>query len=130
MAGKVKPIPDGFHTVTVGIAVNDAARAIDFYKRAFGAQELYRMEGSAHDPTGETRAEWQPFDFEHIVGFGSHRPLPHRFRQAILRAETPSSSAAASIRARPSCAAAPAIRPCSQSSGRRTVTLVPSPRRL
>src|SRR5690348_13702137 len=45
MAGQVKPIPDGFHTVTPYLVVNDAAKAIDFYKRAFDAKERYRMEG-------------------------------------------------------------------------------------
>ncbi|HYK90844.1 MAG TPA: VOC family protein [Acidobacteriota bacterium] len=45
MPGQVKPIPEGYHTVTPYLSVNDAARAIDFYKRAFGAQEIGRMEG-------------------------------------------------------------------------------------
>jgi PhnB protein len=36
-------IPEGFHAVTPGLTVRDAAKAIDFYKRAFGAVELYRM---------------------------------------------------------------------------------------
>ena len=45
MASRVKEIPKGFHTVTPGLTVNDGARAIDFYKRAFGAQELFRAEG-------------------------------------------------------------------------------------
>lgn len=45
MPREVKPIPDGFHTVTPYLTVNDAARAIDFYKRAFGAQETVRMQG-------------------------------------------------------------------------------------
>ena len=45
MAGKVKAIPEGFRTVTAALTVNDGARAIDFYKRAFGAQEIMRMEG-------------------------------------------------------------------------------------
>lgn len=45
MPREVKPIPDGFHTVTPYLTVNDAARAIDFYKRAFGAQETVRMPG-------------------------------------------------------------------------------------
>jgi PhnB protein len=44
MAGQVKPIPDGFHTITPYLAVQDAARAIDFYKRAFDAHEIHRME--------------------------------------------------------------------------------------
>ena len=37
-----KPIPDGFHTLTPHIVVQDAARAIEFYTRAFGAQEQTR----------------------------------------------------------------------------------------
>ena len=38
-----KPIPEGFHSVTPALVVRDAAKAIDFYKRALGAQELVRM---------------------------------------------------------------------------------------
>jgi PhnB protein len=45
MPGQVKPIPDGYHTVTPFLAVHNAAKAIDFYKRAFGATELHRMDG-------------------------------------------------------------------------------------
>ncbi|HET7875356.1 MAG TPA: VOC family protein [Methylomirabilota bacterium] len=41
----VKPIPDGYRTVTPYLTVKGAARAIDFYKRAFGAEELMRMPG-------------------------------------------------------------------------------------
>jgi PhnB protein len=41
----VKPIPEGYHAVTPYLAVEDAARAIDFYKQAFGATERMRMEG-------------------------------------------------------------------------------------
>lgn len=40
----VKPIPDGYHSVTPYLIVNDAAKAIEFYKRAFGATELFRMD--------------------------------------------------------------------------------------
>ena len=43
MSSKVKPIPDGFHTMTPSLIVNDAAKAIDFYKKALGAVELARM---------------------------------------------------------------------------------------
>ncbi|MBI4565605.1 MAG: VOC family protein [Planctomycetes bacterium] len=45
MATNVKPIPEGFHTLTPGIIVKDGARAIDFYKKAFGAEERFRMTG-------------------------------------------------------------------------------------
>ena len=40
----VKPIPEGYHTLSAYLAVDNAAEAIDFYKRAFGAKELVRME--------------------------------------------------------------------------------------
>jgi PhnB protein len=41
--GTVKKIPDGYHTVTPYLCCRDAGKAIDFYKRAFGATELSRM---------------------------------------------------------------------------------------
>jgi len=40
----VKPIPEGYHSVTPYLICNGAAKAIDFYKKAFGATELFRME--------------------------------------------------------------------------------------
>ena len=39
----VNPVPDGYHTVTAYLIVDDGARAIEFYKAAFGAEELYRL---------------------------------------------------------------------------------------
>jgi PhnB protein len=39
----VQPVPEGFHTLTPYLAVDDAATAIDFYKQAFGAEEQVRM---------------------------------------------------------------------------------------
>lgn len=42
---KVKPIPDGMHTVTPHLVCEGAAEAIEFYRRAFGAEELARMPG-------------------------------------------------------------------------------------
>jgi len=41
----VKPIPDGYHSVTPYMIVKGAAKAIDFYKNAFGATELMRFPG-------------------------------------------------------------------------------------
>lgn len=41
----VKPIPDGYHSVTPYLIVKGAAKALDFYKQAFGAKELFRMPG-------------------------------------------------------------------------------------
>jgi PhnB protein len=41
----VQPIPQGFHSITPFLVVNDAAKAIDFYRRAFGAKEVMRNTG-------------------------------------------------------------------------------------
>ena len=49
MESKVKPIPDGYHTATPYLIVQGAAKAIYFYKKAFGATELFRMA----DPSGK-----------------------------------------------------------------------------
>ncbi len=43
MAGKVKPIPEGYNAVTPYLIVNDAAAAIEFYKKIFDAKEVMRM---------------------------------------------------------------------------------------
>ncbi len=45
----VKFQPDGYHTVTPHLVVRDAAKAIDFYAKAFGAEQRMRMPG----PKGE-----------------------------------------------------------------------------
>ncbi len=39
----VKPIPEGYHSVTPYLICRGAAAAIEFYKKAFGARELFRM---------------------------------------------------------------------------------------
>jgi PhnB protein len=39
----VKAVPEGYHTVTPYLAVDDAARAIEYYQKAFGAKERVRM---------------------------------------------------------------------------------------
>lgn len=45
MKNKVKPVPDGYTTATPYLTIRGAAKAIEFYKQAFGAQELFRMPG-------------------------------------------------------------------------------------
>jgi PhnB protein len=40
----VKPIPEGYHSVTPYLIIKGAADAIEFYKKAFGATELFRMD--------------------------------------------------------------------------------------
>ncbi len=45
MAKPGKPVPEGFHTVTPHLVIKGAAAAIEFYKKAFGAEEVLRMPG-------------------------------------------------------------------------------------
>jgi PhnB protein len=40
-----KTIPEGYHTLNTHLAVDDATKAIEFYKRAFGARERQRVPG-------------------------------------------------------------------------------------
>jgi PhnB protein len=45
MSKQLRPIPEGYHSVTPYLVVRQAANAIDFYKKAFGAAETYRLAG-------------------------------------------------------------------------------------
>lgn len=46
MTDKVKAVPEGYHTATPYLTIRNAAQALDFYKRAFGATEVMRMADS------------------------------------------------------------------------------------
>jgi len=43
MAKSVKPIPEGYEGITPYLICKNAAKAMEFYKKAFGAEELYRI---------------------------------------------------------------------------------------
>ena len=43
MAGKVNHIAEGYYTITPYLIIQGAAKAIDFYKKVFGAEEIMRM---------------------------------------------------------------------------------------
>jgi PhnB protein len=45
MAKAAKPVPEGYHTITPQLTLDDAARTIDWYKRALGAEEVSRSVG-------------------------------------------------------------------------------------
>lgn len=47
MASQVRPVPEGFHTATPYMIVRNAAAALDFYVKAFGATELMRHAAAA-----------------------------------------------------------------------------------
>jgi uncharacterized glyoxalase superfamily protein PhnB len=68
----VKPIPDGYHTVTPYITVDDAGEVIEFLKKAFDAQETFAMRdehgkvrhaevklGSSMLMLGSSRDQWK-----------------------------------------------------------------------
>jgi PhnB protein len=64
MSKPVRPIPEGYRTMTPNFVCNNAARAIEFYKTAFGATELRRALG----PNGEIlHAELQMGDSKFFV---------------------------------------------------------------
>ena len=45
MAKAAKPVPDGFHTITAQLTLENAAQTIDWYKKALGAEEVNRSVG-------------------------------------------------------------------------------------
>lgn len=75
----IKPIPEGFHSVTPIFVFKDSRQAIEFYKRAFGAKELFAMPGP--DGKGVMHAEVQIGDS--IIMMGDENP-----QQACKSAET------------------------------------------
>lgn len=77
MTHPIKAIPDGMHTITPHLVVKGASQAIDFYKKAFGAQEVVRMLW----PDGDTIMHAQLrigdsplFLVEEMPEMGSHGP--------------------------------------------------------
>ena len=76
----VKPIPDGYHSITPYLSIKGAADAIDFYKRAFGATEVMRFPhpdgrvGHAEVKIGDSRVmladEFPEMDFRSPHAFG------------------------------------------------------------
>jgi PhnB protein len=80
MPAQVKPVPDGYHTITPYLSIKGAAGAIDFYKKAFGATEVMRFAqpdgrvGHAELQVGDSRVmladEFPEMDFRspHSIG--------------------------------------------------------------
>ncbi|HEX3251366.1 MAG TPA: VOC family protein [Pyrinomonadaceae bacterium] len=57
----VKPIPEGYHTLTPYLVIDGAAQAIEYYKKAFGATELFRMEHEGKIGHAEMKIGDSPF---------------------------------------------------------------------
>ncbi|WP_085577908.1 MULTISPECIES: VOC family protein [unclassified Pseudomonas] len=95
----VKPIPEGYHSITPYLGIKKAAEAIDFYKKAFGATEVMRLAmpdgniGHAELRIGDsaimlgTPCEEGPFSSpEQFVSVGLHlyvTDVDKSFRRAI-----------------------------------------------
>jgi PhnB protein len=79
MPEKVNPIPDGYHSVTPYLIVNDGARALEFYKQAFGATELFRMEG----PEGQIGHAEIKIGDSHVMLADEHPKMGARSPQSI-----------------------------------------------
>ena len=78
MTNRIDPIPEGFHTLTPHLVVKGASEAIEFYKKAFGAKEILRLQG----PDGKsllharlTIGNSQLFLVDEMPQMGSRGPL-------------------------------------------------------
>lgn len=57
----VKPIPEGYHSITPYLIVDGAAQALEYYKKAFNATELFRMEHEGKIGHAEMKIGDSPF---------------------------------------------------------------------
>ena len=57
----VKPIPEGYHSITPYLIIGGAAEALEYYKKAFGATELFRMEHEGKIGHAEMKIGDSPF---------------------------------------------------------------------
>jgi PhnB protein len=79
MTGKVKHIPEGWHAVTPYLVVKDAARAIEFYGKAFGAKELMRLA----EPGGRIGHAEIKIGGDHVMLADEYPKQGHRSPQSL-----------------------------------------------
>jgi len=73
MSERPSPVPEGFHTATPYLMVSDVNKALDFYKKAFGAKELMRMT----DKEGRiTQAEFMVGTSPIMIGWNPNVKVP------------------------------------------------------
>jgi PhnB protein len=75
----VKPIPEGYHSITPYLIIKGASAAIDFYKKAFGATELFRMP----DPSGKGIAHAEIKIGDSPIMLADEQPQMYRSPQAL-----------------------------------------------
>ena len=74
----VKPIPDGYHSLTPYLIIDGAAEAMEYYKKAFGAVELFRMDHGGKIGHAEMKIGDSPFmlaDEHPEMGYRSPKSL-------------------------------------------------------
>ena len=74
----VKPIPEGYHSITPYLIVEGAAQALEYYKQAFGAVELFRMEHGGKIGHAEMKIGDSPFMLA-----DEHPEMGHRGPKAL-----------------------------------------------
>ena len=79
MAPKVNPKPQGYHTVTPSIVVQDGAKALEFYKKAFGAEQTMLMPG----PGGSVMHAEIRIGDSHVMLADESPGMGHRSAQSI-----------------------------------------------
>jgi PhnB protein len=105
MSSSVKPIPEGYHSVTPYLIVKGAAKAIEFYKQAFGATEKGRMAapdgriGHAELQIGDSRImladEFPEMDTRGPESFGGTPVMIHLYVEDVDRVAKQATAAGA-----------------------------------
>ena len=85
MAKAAKPIPDGYHSITPQLTLDNAAQAIDWYKKALGARQRLRLDGP-----GGTVAHCELGFGDAVLMLGS--PMPLRRSELPFPTNTPVAS--------------------------------------
>jgi PhnB protein len=90
---KVKPVPDGYHTIIPYLSIKGAAAAIEFYKKAFGATESMRIAqpdgriGHAELQLGDSRVmladEFPEMDFRGPLSVGGSPVHIHMYVEGV-----------------------------------------------
>jgi PhnB protein len=87
MSSQVKRVPEGYHTITPGLVVKDAHKAIEFYKQAFGAEVLgvkTTPEGSKVVHSEIKIGDSRLFVNDEFPDMGSHGPEPGKHAPVSL----------------------------------------------
>jgi PhnB protein len=75
----VKPVPEGYHTITPHLVIHGAAAAIDYYKKVLGAKEIMRMPMGPSGKIGHAELQIgtsKLFLADDFPDMGSHAPSP------------------------------------------------------